>query len=268
MLYCSVNGKKNDQISVTDRAFSYGDGLFTTAKIEHGQVQMLPAHLERLLKGCERLCITPPNIEVLAQQITQVALTFPLAVLKVVITAGQGGRGYSRQDSTNNNVIVCVHEFPKHYSQLNSYGIVLGDSQFKLGLNPMLAGLKHLNRLEQVMIRKELDQRTEDDLLVCDINNHIVETSSANVFWLKGEQVYTPKITSAGVAGLMRDAVIAKVKNVNIVEAKLEQLVNIEGMFIGNSVMGIVPVRRYNGRNLALAPIFDIQKIINASPID
>ena len=115
----------------------------------------------------------------------------------------------------------------------------------------MLAGLKHLNRLEQVMIRAELDQCKEDDLIVCDINDIIVETSSANIFWFKDDQLYTPKITSAGVAGLMRDAIINKIKNVQLVEAKFKDIINIDGMFICNCVMGIVPVKRYNERDLA-----------------
>ena len=208
MLYCSINGQQTDQLSIADRGLAYGDGIFTTAKIHHGQVEMLEQHIKRLKSSCQRLGIEGLNFNRLKEELSQLALTYPLAVLKVLISAGQGGRGYSRIGVNTPTVIISSFDFPLFYVKWQQQGIWVGDSQTQLGINPLLAGIKHLNRLEQVFVRKELDSRVEDDLLVYNINNRLVESSSSNVFWFKGQELYTPKITDAGVAGLMRDAVL------------------------------------------------------------
>ena len=250
MRYCSINYQQVDSISVQDRGLAYGDGLFTTAKIVNGQIAMFAAHLQRLKSGCDALALITPDFGQLTQQVGELAKSYPLAVLKIILTAGVGGRGYSRQGASTTNVIIMVFDFPQHYLHWQQQGINLGVAQQKLGLNSMLAGIKHLNRLEQVMISKELDERDEDDLLVLDINDNIVETSCANIFWCKNNSWYTPKIARAGIDGLMKAKIIAGLANVVTLTARLTDLENIEAMFICNSVMGVVPIRIYNGQKL------------------
>ncbi|MGL1957512.1 MAG: aminodeoxychorismate lyase [Colwellia sp.] len=262
MKYCSINGKQVTTISVNDRGLSYGDGLFTTAKIVNGKVLKLNEHINRLLGGCMQLQFNAPNRERLKQQLTIAAKNFPLAVLKVVITAGCGGRGYSRQsvesNRKENTVIVMVHDYPKHYDKLAKTGISLGISQQKIGINPMLSGLKHLNRLEQVMLRAELDQRDEDDLVVVNVNEHVIEATSANLFWLKCGQLYTPELTFSGVNGLVRQAILQQY-NVIIAQAYLPELAQADALFICNSVMGIMPVRQYNGSKLSINAVLELR---------
>lgn len=250
MRYCSINYQQVDSISVQDRGLAYGDGLFTTAKIVNGQIEMFTAHLQRLKSGCDALELFAPDFEQLTQQVGELAKSYPLAVLKIIVTAGVGGRGYSRQGASTTNVIIMVFDFPQHYFTWQKKGICLGIAEQKLGLSSMLAGIKHLNRLEQVMIKKELDQRDEDDLLVLDINNNIIETSCANIFWCKNNNWYTPKITRAGIDGLMKAKIIAGLANVVTLTATLTELENIEAMFMCNSVMGVVPIKIYNGQKL------------------
>lgn len=252
MLYCSINYQQVDTLSVQDRGLAYGDGLFTTAKIKNGQVEMFSAHLERLKRGCTALALNKPDFTLLSQQITDVATFYPLAVLKIIITAGVGGRGYSRQGIKSSNVIIMIFDFPKHYITWQQQGINLGVAQSQLGLSAMLAGIKHLNRLEQVLIRQELDSCPEDDLLVLDINHHVVESSCANIFWCKNNCWYTPNIMQAGIAGLMRAKIIATTNIVEVVNVKLVELDDIEAAFICNSVMGIVPIKIYNEKPLSL----------------
>ena len=250
MYYQSVNGKQEQYISITNRGLAYGDGVFTTAKVFNGKVQLLTAHLERLTDSCQKLNIVLPDLDKVIVELIDVAQRFELAVLKVIITAGEGGRGYSRKGCSSSMVIISFHPFPEHYHLWQEQGVVLGLSNFKLGLNPSLGGLKHLNRLEQVMIRRELDQKPEDDLSVTDINGHIVETSCANIFWLKAEKYYTPDLSESGVIGLVRNTILENMPDTHIVKTKINNLENIEAMFICNSVMGIVPVRRFLNRNL------------------
>ena len=263
MLYCSINGEKTSQLAVNDRGFSYGDGLFTTAKIVNGKIEMLAQHLKRLVDGCHHLNIKFNAINALENELTKVALSFSIAVIKVVITAGMGGRGYSRRGTSEPTVVISVSAFPEHYENWQLSGINLGISALKLGINPMLADIKHLNRLEQVLIRQELDQRAEDDLVVTNINGDIVEASCANVFWLIDDALYTPEIIHCGVAGLMRDKILSAIPDVIVDRFTLEDIQQAQAMFICNSVMGIVPIKTFNGKLMSLDKVDCLkQKII------
>jgi len=265
MLYCSINGEKTSQLPVNDRGFSYGDGLFTTAKIVNGKVEMLALHLKRLVDGCHHLNIEFKQANQLKDELMQVALSFSTAVIKVVITAGKGGRGYSRTGTGEPTVVISVSAFPEHYQHWQKLGINLGISSLKLGINPMLAGIKHLNRLEQVFIRQELDQKVEDDILVSNINGDIVETSCANIFWLIEDEIYTPKISHSGVAGLMRESIISVVPKVIIDHFTLDNIEKAQAMFICNSVMGIVPIKTFNGKLLSLDKVGYLKQKYNIS---
>jgi 4-amino-4-deoxychorismate lyase len=270
MYYHSINGAEHNSISITDRGLAYGDGVFTTAKVVQGKIQFLSEHLERLTQNCDKLSIPLPNIDKIKCELKSVAQRFELCVAKVIITAGEGGRGYSRQGCEKSTVIISFHAFPEHYLSWQEQGINLGLAQLKLGLNPLLAGIKHLNRLEQVLIRQELDNRKEDDLLVLNCAGNIIEASAANIFWFKNNTWYTPKIVESGISGLMRQYILSILNkngqnNVEIIEAKITMLDNVEAMIICNSVMGVVPVDKFLEKKLTLAPSRIIATLIQES---
>jgi 4-amino-4-deoxychorismate lyase len=265
MYYHSINGAQLDSISITDRGLAYGDGVFTTAKVVNGSVQLLSAHIERLISSCQKLNITLPDMNEIMNELTETAKRFELSVAKIIITAGDGGRGYSRRGCSTTNVIITFHAFPEHYVALQHQGIYLGVSSLKIGVSPLISGIKHLNRLEQVLIRQELDNRNEDDLLVLNCFDNVIEASAANVFWLKNNIWYTPILDESGVEGLMRNHILQHCsdhRKINLVNAKLSELDNIDGMFVCNSVMGIMPVRQFQHQNLALTPCHEISEYI------
>jgi len=265
MYYQSINGQQGQHISTNNRGLAYGDGVFTTAKVVSGKIQLLAVHIERLIMSCEKLNIALPDMNKIITELTETAQRFELSVAKVIITSGDGGRGYSRQGCLTSNIIISFHPFPTHYDALQQQGIHLGVSSLKLGVSPLTAGIKHLNRLEQVLIRQELDNRSEDDLLVLNCFDNIIEASAANVFWLKNDIWYTPQLTESGVEGLMRNHILQCSNNkrkITVINAKLSALDNIDAMFICNSVMGIVPVRQFQNNTLALTPCHDISTYI------
>ncbi|MBL4899142.1 MAG: aminodeoxychorismate lyase [Colwellia sp.] len=252
MKYCLVNGVEQNHIDIENRGLAYGDGLFTTAKILDGNIQYLSAHVQRLLLGCEKLALFTPNKVEFTKQLSQVAKQYSLAVLKVIITASTGGRGYARSNAPTSDVIIMVHDYPEHYDELANKGITLGSSNQKIGINPMLSGLKHLNRLEQVLLRQELASTKEDDLIVTNINNEVIEATSANLFfWLDGK-LCTPDVTNSGVNGIMRQTILQKYPDIIIKKVTLAELANSPAMFICNCVMGVIPVKRYNRQNLSI----------------
>lgn len=250
MYFQSVNGKQVSQISINDRGLAYGDGIFTTAKILNGQVEFLQQHIKRLITGCSLLKITGVDFDELISNLINTTKKFDLAVLKVVITSGEGGRGYSRVGVSKPNVIIKITEFPVKYIEWQKKGISLADSSIKLGINPMFVGLKHLNRLEQVLIRDELDQTVYDDMLVYNINEHVIETTCANVFWFESNKLFTPEIKSSGVAGILRAEILRKYPTTHIIQAVQSDIMKAQSIFITNSIMEIVPVANYAGTAL------------------
>ncbi|CDL41932.1 Aminodeoxychorismate lyase [Citrobacter freundii] len=167
-------------------------------------------------------------------------------VLKVIISRGSGGRGYSGKSCHSATRILSVSAWPVHYDRWRQDGIVLALSPVRLGRNPLLAGLKHLNRLEQVLIRSHLEQTDADEALVLDSEGWVTECCAANLFWRKGDVVYTPRLDQAGVNGIMRQFCIRMLAQspFSIVEvyAGLEEVMQADEIVVCNALMPIIPV--------------------------
>jgi 4-amino-4-deoxychorismate lyase len=262
MKYCSINGKTLAQLDTNDRGLAYGDGLFTTAKIVNGRIELVNQHVKRLIDGCDKLNITLSSLFVhdeFVKQLKYIAKEYTLAVLKVIITAGAGGRGYSRigLNDSHSNVVIMVFDYPTHYDEQAKSGITLGTSEQKMGVTPMLAGIKHLNRLEQVMLKRELDSRIEDDFVVMNVDEQVIEATSANLFYWLNNRLYTPDVSMSGVDGVMRQFIMNNYpkyfnSEVSVLKTSLAQLEQADAIFICNSIAGVMPVREFNNRPLNL----------------
>jgi 4-amino-4-deoxychorismate lyase len=255
-----VNGTESETLAVNDRGVQFGDGCFTTARIVRGQVQLLPAHLARLQSTCEKLCIPYSDWVLLAQEMARLAQPHQDGVLKVIITRGAGGRGYSTTGCVNPTRILSVSPYPSHYRRWREEGISVELSPFQLGRNPSLAGLKHLNRLEQVLIRSHLEQTGADEALVLDSEGWLTECCAANVFWRKGFDVFTPRLDQAGVNGIMRQYILAKLapSPFHVVEATMrpDVLREADEVFVCNALMPLVPVRRWNDKSWSTRELY------------
>ena len=250
-------------LPITSRGLAYGDGIFTTAKIESGEVKALNLHIARLTEGAEWLGLTFEST-LLTAHLQKLVTQFPLAVLKVLLTAGEGGRGYSRANASAEKILITVHEFPKHYLNWQKKGIWLGLAGTALGINPLLAGKKHLNRLEQVFVRRELDTRKEDDIVVLDIHGQVVETSAGNIFWLPqgSKQWQTPSVDNAGVDGLARQQLLSQIPTTVVETCSVDSLDKAEAIFICNSVMEVVPVSMWRDKSLKIDAVLEVQKMV------
>jgi len=263
MKFCLVNGVQQNYINIENRGLAYGDGLFTTAKIQNGHVHYLIAHVERLIFGCKKLGISPPERTALIKQLSAVAKEFSLAVLKVVITAQSGGRGYARVKNNSHDLIIMIHDYPHHYDEIAISGLKLGLSKQQMGINPMLAGLKHLNRLEQVLLREELSTKSEDDLLVTNINGDVIEATSANLFFYLDDKLHTPDVSQSGVNGIMRQAILQCYPDTIIKSFTLDEVAQAQAMFICNCVMGVMPIISFNDKKLSINQILDVRARMN-----
>ena len=256
-----INGLEQDTLPASDRATQFGDGCFTTARILEGDVCLLDAHLRRLQDACQTLLIPFTQWEILEHEMRQLASGKTSGVLKVIISRGSGGRGYSGAACQHPTRILSVSAYPAHYARWREEGVTLTLSPVRPGRNPMLAGLKHLNRLEQVLIRTHLEQTDADEALVLDSEGFITECCAANLFWRKGNVVYTPRLDQAGVNGIMRQFCIRLLAQSSYqlveVQASLEEALQADEMVICNALMPVMPVRACGDVSFSSATLYE-----------
>ncbi|MGF1753693.1 aminodeoxychorismate lyase [Vibrio makurazakiensis] len=250
-----VDGENQQTIDILDRSFQYGDGCFTTMLVRNGKIQNFSDHQTRVNECLNVLRVSPLDwnivnrwLEVGLQKIEVNNPHDGKAGIKLHISRGAGGRGYSTQNLVKPTVTISTFDYPSHYTGWQDLGVELGVCKQAIGLSPLLAGHKHNNRLEQILMKDEMDQTGEVDGVVLDILGNVIETTMANLFWRKGQTVYTPQLTQSGVAGVMRKQVLTALNqtelSVNIGDYCLSQLMQAEEVFITNSILGVAPVTR------------------------
>lgn len=246
-----INGRPDRQLDWRDRAVQYGDGHFTTVAVRHGQPQLWQRHWQRLQIACQALQLPEPDELKLRAEVLQVSRGHPDCVVKILLSRGTGGRGYTAPEQPKVVRIVSRSPTPRHYPEWREHGVSLGLAQQRLGLQaPPLAGLKTLNRLEQVLIKQELGGSGADDLVVQDVQDRVVEVSAGNLFWREADQWYTPKLTNAGVAGVVRAELLIRNPQVLVGHFSLTALAQAEEALVCNAVLGVAPVHSLLGRPL------------------
>jgi len=234
-----VNGQPAHAIPADDRGFQYGDGLFETALLVNGRVRFIDDHYQRLFAGCARLGIAPPERQTLSREIAQVTADAERGVLKIIVTRGAGGRGYRPGSAMSSTRVVALHPFnPAPHGALR-----LRWCDIRLGRNARLAGIKHLNRLEQVLAQSEWRDGEVDEGLMLDTEGEVVCATSANVFVVRDGAVVTPDLRFCGVQGVMRAQVLkaATKLRLSVNEEPLwpHDLETASEVFITNAVRGI-----------------------------
>jgi 4-amino-4-deoxychorismate lyase len=254
-----INGQPGDSVAVSDRSFQYGDGCFTTMRCNAGAIRHWPLHIERMQACLDLLAIASPDWGQVEAWLKQVMLPDEVSGLKLHISRGSGGRGYSPAGANAPVVTVNAFAFPEHYQAWRKQGVTLGLCQQRLGLSPMLAGHKHNNRLEQVLLKAEADKLGVQDALVCDTRGYLVETTMANLFWVKGGVLYTPDLSQSGVAGVMRRLVIDQAQQTGLplqcAGYQPSQLSDADELFMTNSLLGVAPVSAINEQTYPVGPI-------------
>jgi 4-amino-4-deoxychorismate lyase len=242
-----VNGIPADSISIYDRGLAYGDGIFETIAVRKGHPLLFAAHMERLWRGCRNLGIPAPDMEQCRSEIGQLC-TGRTGVLKLMITRGSGGRGYAgRKDMQPNRLLLfskwdaCPREF---YTQ----GIRVGICRIRLSLQEQLAGIKHLNRLENVLAARELDGDLMQEAIMLDYDNHIIECTRSNIFFIKNGQIHTPGLERCGISGVMRNHILQCAQEngvqIHIRDIRLDEAAHMDEAFVSNSLIGVWPIAR------------------------
>ena len=236
-----INGVAQNTISITDRSVQFGDGCFTTTRVVDGKISWINSHLQRLQQDAERLRLPAINWNILQDEMSQRVQQIKQGVLKVIITRGSGGRGYSSAACEHPTRILVLSEYPLHYHTWRTRGISLALSPIPLARNPWLTGIKHLNRLEQILVRMHLEQTDADEALVLDTAGMLVECCAANLFWRKKMDVFTPDLSQSGVDGIMRRRITEYLATLSYrlhyVTEPISTLANADEIIVCNALM-------------------------------
>ncbi len=256
MLECLVDGEISSRISVTDRGLHYGDGLFETMAVIRGQPRFWQSHMDRLAVGCERLQLPVPAQSILLREVQNVSAASRNCVVKIIITRGNSGRGYAPGSPAITRRIVCSFPWPQDPVDLNQIGIRARLCKLRLAVQPALAGIKHLNRLEQVMARAEWSDRSIHEGILLDRHDNVISAISSNIFLVSGGRLLTPRMDRCGVRGVMRSNIL-KVFKTRCEQRRvtLDMLPEADEIFVCNAVRGIFPVIRIDHWEYSIGPV-------------
>ena len=243
-----VDGVPSQQVPIEDRGLRYGDGLFETVRIAAGQPVWWELHLARLARGCDALGMECPPRALLDAEIAALCGGAD-GVLRLLLTRGDGPRGYAPGDAAPRRVLVLAPAPARLQAPL-----ALDWATLALSIQPRLAGLKHLNRLEQVLAAQECSARGLDELLLCDQDGAVASAISANLFVVRAGALLTPLLDRCGVAGTCRAWLLAGHAEARVVRLARTDVEDADELFLCNSVRGILPVGRLGDRVLATGP--------------
>lgn len=244
-----IAGTTAGGIDPADRGLNYGDGVFETLRIAGGQPRWWPDHVQRLDRGARVLRIPMPDPGRLRTEAQTLCACVGEGVLKIVLTRGTGGRGYAPPAESQPSVILSLHPLPNPLPPLR-----LRWCELRLAIQPALAGIKHLNRLEQVLARAECVASGHDEGLMQDGEGRVVCATSANLFARIGGEWLTPAIDRCGVAGVARGRLLAQGFGREAALHRID-IESADAMFLCNAVHGVMPVAELAGRRWAGLPL-------------
>lgn len=262
-----INGVEADCLPVTDRGLLYGDGVWETIGIADGKPQLLEWHLERLSQGLRALSIEAPDWNALYSEISEACETNAKTILKLIITRGSGTRGYNPRTAKETIRILQTSGWTQYPAEYAEQGIHLFNCETRLAHQPLLAGFKHLNRLEQVLARAEFDDAFQEGL-VRDFAGHVIEGTMSNLFVIQQDNsILTPDLQMCGIAGVMRRFIIQTLENsgirCHIRAVELAEIEQAKALFLTNSLIGLWPVRKFSSNIYQIPPLVrDLQAAI------
>jgi 4-amino-4-deoxychorismate lyase len=247
-----VDGCDLDRIPVADRGLHYGDGLFETIPIRDGMPCLWDRHMARLALGAERLGLVLPPLGILRDEAARSGAELGYGILKLIVTRGIGGRGYRPPASVHPRRILLSYAASPIADPLMSGGVAIRYCETPASVNPRLAGIKHLNRLDAVLARAEWDDAQIAEGLMCDEVGSVVGGTMTNLFVWDGVALVTPSVERCGIAGTVRAVAIEAAASVGIAclvrPVTREEIERAAGLFLTNARIGVWPVARLGDR--------------------
>lgn len=253
---CLVNGEISTLVTTTNRGLNFGDGLFETLVVHQGRPRRWQGHMDRLGVGCERLGLTMPPQSILLREVQTVSAGLTDAVVKIIISRGGHSRTYMPPEDADCVRIVSAERFPDGIARLARKGVSARICELRLAIQPALGGMKHLNRLEQVLASAELREKGVREGILLDREENVTCAVGANIFLVCEDRLLTPRLDLCGVRGVVRGHILAGFG------ARCEQrrvtpdmLYEADEVFICNTVKGIVPLTAVDDHEFAIGPV-------------
>lgn len=251
-----IDGRASDRLPADDRGLLYGDHLFETIAFHDGVAPLWDRHWQRLSTDSHRLGLVPPSRERLLAECRQLAPAGSSCVIRVTLTRGSGGRAYEPPTQPSCRRIVQRRPWPQSLAGQQTDGLRLMTSPVRLASGSVLAGMKHGNRLEQVLAARACAQSSFDEALLFDVCGQLIEAISSNLLLVADGRALTPKIDGAGVAGVGLGWLVDQPET-DIATASLTaaELARAGEVMVINSVAGIRPVTAIDERPLRIGPV-------------
>jgi len=253
-----INGEFSESVSVRDRGLHYGDGLFETLAIDNGKPLCWDKHIERLRIGCQKLFFEWPGEKILIKEVNTLCKNSTLGVLKIILTRGEAGRGYQPPAVAQPTRILGLYPWPDYPAQNTNSGVRVHLCQTRLAINLGLAGIKHLNRLEQVLASNERINIDVEEGLVLDTEESVIEGTMSNLFLVASGKLITPDLSKCGICGIIRQSILdlAPVFGIEslVKEVKIDELLAADELFLCNSTIGVWSVNQLEDHAFDVGP--------------
>lgn len=259
-----VNGVPGNSISIRNRGLLYGDGVFRTLRVAQGKALHWSLHYLKLQHDCAALGIACPDEALLCAELDKVLAQHPDGVVKLIVTRGEGARGYTPPADAAPTRIWDFSPLPAYPPEWEKQGIKARICSLRLPAQPSLACVKHLNRLENVLAAAELNDAQSHDSqlaegLLLDAEGHLIEGIRSNLFLVAQGRLVTPDLSRCGVAGIQRGRVMEWALQhgvtLQVRDVALEEALHADELFIVNSVIGLWPVRELEQRRWSHFPV-------------
>jgi len=241
-----VNGRRTDQISIHDRGLAYGDGVFETILCCKGELPLWDIHLARLEYSLKQLNIQPFETEFLKDVLKNNLNKSKIQIAKLTVTRGISSRGYAPPGQCQPTSIISIFDYEEDHTEFRTNGVKVKLCGTYFARQVKLAGLKHLNRLEQILARMELSHSGHDEGIMLDQTGAVISATSHNIFLVKDGALITPDLTYSGIAGVMRQLVLGLANDENIPltirKVSMDELLSSDELFLTNSIHGIWPI--------------------------
>lgn len=254
-----INGSFESGISPLDRGFAYGDGVFRTLRIDAGQPDHWSLHYQKLVADCATIGIVCPNSDLLINDIAALFSKEESAIAKIIITRGESERGYAIPAVTLPTRVLIKSRMPYYEDSFYVDGVALHVCETRLSAQPRIAGIKHLNRLENILARTEWQDEVLFDGLLLDANDNVIECTMSNVFARFGDDLMTPDLSQCGVAGVTRQRILDMAHsfnlNAHVTKLPFSHLLRADEVLICNSLYRAFQVTRIQNRTWAPTPL-------------
>lgn len=256
MLECLINGEISTLLNASSRGLCFGDGVLESIPVHNGRPRRWQTHMDRLGAGCERLGLVMPPQAILLREAQTVSVGLANTVVQIIVIRDGQCTDYAAGEDFSCTRVVSAHPYPDGLLERAREGVRARICDLRLAIQPALGGIKHLNRLEQVLASTEMRDEAADEGLLLDSEGHVISSISANIFIVMGDRLLTPRLDRCGVRGVLRSHILkdfaSRCEQRRVQEDLLQEA---HEVFLCDCIRGIAPVTAIDDYQYSIGPV-------------